>query len=72
MTVVMDPGVRRDDVRRNYVIDHAVAACSKSSPSNSSSTGEKVLSGLVASVIGLRPPWDDGAERVAGVSRDSA
>src|SRR5258707_15860569 len=58
MLVVVDPGVRRDDARRNYVIDHAAAACSKSSPSNSSSTGEKVLSALVESVIGFNPPWD--------------
>ena len=36
--------------------DYAVTACAKSSSSSSSSTGEKVLSGLVESVIGLRLP----------------
>jgi hypothetical protein len=35
---------------------YAVTACAKSSSSSSSSTGAKVESGLVESVIGLRLP----------------
>ena len=59
---------RDDELNRAY----AVTASAKSSSSISSSIGLKVESGLVESVIGLRPPWDDdAAERAAG-SRDSA
>src|SRR5947209_12665760 len=46
---------------------YAVTASARSSSSISSSIGLKVESGLVESVIGLRPPWDDDeAERAAG------
>jgi len=47
-SVVMGPGVRRNDIGR-----YAVAA---STSSKSSSKGAKVDSGLVDSVIGLRLP----------------
>ena len=49
---------------------HAVSG-SASPSSSSSSIGEKVASGLVESVIGLRPLEDDGA-RVTDAWRESA
>src|SRR5260370_895089 len=51
-----DLATSRPGERRATCLAHAVTACARSSSSNSSSTDEKVLSGLVESVIGLRLP----------------
>src|SRR6185436_18548668 len=61
----LHPGLRQWRV-------YAVTASAKSSSSISSSIGLKVESGLVESVIGLRPPWDDDETERAVGSRDSA
>jgi hypothetical protein len=75
--VVMGPCFRRDD-REGEVMarggdeeDYAVTASAKSS-SSSSSSGAMAESGLVDSVIGLRPLWEADAARAAGASRDNA